>query len=81
LLIYHKKLDKWLQPGGHADGEEDLHKVAKSELEEETGVVNSDYLARLSLMLIYMRYQNSIKSQNTIIMISGICLSLTMLRP
>ena len=41
LLIHHKKLDKWLQPGGHADGEEDLHKVAKSELGEETGVVNS----------------------------------------
>ena len=22
LLVHHKKLDRWLQPGGHADGEE-----------------------------------------------------------
>jgi len=40
LLMHHKKLDKWLQPGGHADGEEDLLNVAKKELQEETGLVN-----------------------------------------
>lgn len=37
LLIHHKKLDKWLQPGGHADGETDLEKVARKEAKEETG--------------------------------------------
>ncbi|MGL1889129.1 MAG: NUDIX hydrolase [Reichenbachiella sp.] len=41
LLLHHKKLDRWLQPGGHADGEEDVLAVAKKELEEETGL--SDY--------------------------------------
>jgi len=37
LLLHHKKLDKWLQPGGHADGELDLEKVARKEASEETG--------------------------------------------
>lgn len=40
LLMHHKKLDRWLQPGGHADGNEDLLNVAKKELEEETGLVH-----------------------------------------
>lgn len=36
LLLHHRKLDKWLQPGGHADGNPDVHSVAKRELIEET---------------------------------------------
>ncbi len=38
LLVHHKKLNKWLQPGGHADGMENLRKVAMKEAEEETGL-------------------------------------------
>lgn len=38
LLMHHKKLDKWLQPGGHCDGEEDVLSVAKKEVLEETGI-------------------------------------------
>jgi len=38
LLIHHKKLDKWLQPGGHCDGDEDTLAVAIREVFEETGV-------------------------------------------
>ena len=38
LLLHHKKLDRWLQPGGHADGEEDILAVTLKELEEETGL-------------------------------------------
>ncbi|MDT4869946.1 NUDIX domain protein [compost metagenome] len=38
LLIHHKKLNKWLQPGGHCDGEEDTLAVAIKEVFEETGV-------------------------------------------
>ena len=42
LLLHHKKLNKWLQPGGHCDGEENVLKVAKKEVFEETGlIVNS----------------------------------------
>jgi len=40
LLIHHKKLNKWLQPGGHADGEKDLEKVARKEAIEETNLKN-----------------------------------------
>lgn len=38
LLLHHAKLDRWLQPGGHADGEVDLGRVALREAEEETGL-------------------------------------------
>lgn len=38
LLVHHAKLNRWLQPGGHADGEEDVTAVALREAQEETGV-------------------------------------------
>lgn len=40
LLTHHAKLNKWLQPGGHADGEEDILNVALREAKEETGLQN-----------------------------------------
>ena len=38
LLTHHRKLDRWLQLGGHADGERDLRVVALKEAEEESGL-------------------------------------------
>lgn len=38
LLLHHAKLGRWLQPGGHADGDMDLAHVALREAEEETGL-------------------------------------------
>jgi 8-oxo-dGTP pyrophosphatase MutT (NUDIX family) len=38
LLTHHRKLDRWLQLGGHADGEADLARVALREAEEESGL-------------------------------------------
>lgn len=38
LLTHHRKLDRWLQLGGHADGERDLAKVALTEAVEESGL-------------------------------------------
>ena len=38
LLTHHRKLDRWLQPGGHADGDVDLARVALKEAEEESGL-------------------------------------------
>jgi 8-oxo-dGTP pyrophosphatase MutT (NUDIX family) len=38
LLMHHRKLDRWLQPGGHADGDAELPRVALREAEEETGL-------------------------------------------
>ena len=38
LLTHHRKLDRWLQLGGHADGETDLAQVALREAGEESGL-------------------------------------------
>lgn len=40
LLVHHAKLNKWVQPGGHADGDENILNVAVREAEEETGLKN-----------------------------------------
>jgi len=37
LLLHHKKLEKWLQMGGHCDGECEMAQVALREAEEESG--------------------------------------------
>lgn len=40
LLIHHRKLGRWLQPGGHVEpGDVDLEAAAAREVAEETGVV------------------------------------------
>jgi 8-oxo-dGTP pyrophosphatase MutT (NUDIX family) len=44
LLILHSKIGKWLQPGGHADGNQDLLEVAQKELAEETAISSIDLL-------------------------------------
>ncbi len=38
LLTHHKKLDIWVQLGGHSDGDPDTPSVAQREAEEEGGV-------------------------------------------
>lgn len=38
LLIHHAKLDRWLQPGGHVDGNGDLAASALREAQEEVGI-------------------------------------------
>ncbi|OEJ99488.1 NUDIX hydrolase [Roseivirga misakiensis] len=40
LLTHHVKLNRWLQLGGHADGDEDLLNVSKKELSEESGLTS-----------------------------------------
>lgn len=38
LVLHHTKLQRWLQPGGHADGDANLAAVALREAAEETGI-------------------------------------------
>lgn len=38
LLTHHKKLNKWFQLGGHADGESNILKAAMIEVAEESGL-------------------------------------------
>lgn len=38
LMTLHRKLKRWLQPGGHADGQSDTLAVALREAEEESGI-------------------------------------------
>ena len=38
LLTHHRKLDCWIQLGGHADGDSDLLRVAAREAREESGL-------------------------------------------
>ncbi len=40
LLMLHAKFGRWLQPGGHADGDANLAAVALREATEETGIEN-----------------------------------------
>lgn len=38
LLTHHRKLQRWLQLGGHADGDADMGAVALREAQEESGL-------------------------------------------
>jgi 8-oxo-dGTP pyrophosphatase MutT (NUDIX family) len=40
LLTHHRKLNRWLQLGGHADGDSDIARVALREAEEESGLTD-----------------------------------------
>lgn len=47
-MVLHRKLGRWLQPGGHADGDGDLLAVARREAEEETGLLGLQALDGVS---------------------------------
>lgn len=38
LLMHHAKLKKWVQPGGHCDGNPNVLEVAIKEAQEESGI-------------------------------------------
>lgn len=43
LLLHHATLNKWVQPGGHADDEPNLLQGGLREVEEELGLKQGDY--------------------------------------
>lgn len=54
LMLYHNIYNSWAWPGGHADGEEDLLRVALKEVREETGIerVRPVYPENISLEIL-----------------------------
>lgn len=38
LLVHHRKLDRWFQPGGHIEDDADLFGAARREAQEECGL-------------------------------------------
>ena len=59
LLVHHAKLNRWLQPGGHADGDVNVTRVAMREANEETGLqhlkLNSDQIFDIDIHPIPLR--------------------------
>ena len=45
LLTLHKKVGLWMQLGGHADGDNDLARVALKEAYEESGLQNIQFIS------------------------------------
>ena len=45
LLVHHRKLGKWLQPGGHVDGDPDVRAAALREAREECGLASLRFAA------------------------------------
>ena len=50
VLIHHKKLNRWLQPGGHADSNGNLFQVALDEASEERGLDLSIFIPVTNLI-------------------------------
>jgi 8-oxo-dGTP pyrophosphatase MutT (NUDIX family) len=46
LLTHHRKLGRWLQLGGHADGDDDVRRVALREAHEESGLAEIRFADR-----------------------------------
>lgn len=46
LLVHHKKMDKWMPPGGHQENDENAYETAIREVREETGVNITEYLPK-----------------------------------
>lgn len=51
LLTHHRKLDRWLQLGGHADGENDVLETALREAREESGMERFEVMGNGSVPL------------------------------
>ena len=46
LMNHHKKLNKWIQFGGHSNGEKNLLETALREMEEETSISNYNLVTK-----------------------------------
>ena len=60
LFLWHTKIGRWTQPGGHADGNPDLQSVALKELEEETGITGAELVSPIPLDIYRFDYPQEI---------------------
>ncbi len=44
MLTHHRKLDRWLQLGGHAEGQWNVEEVALREAREESGLAHFEFV-------------------------------------
>ncbi len=48
LMVHHRRLERWLQPGGHVDADDgSVEEAARREIEEETGIGSLERLGGL----------------------------------
>lgn len=52
LLTHHRKLQRWLQLGGHVDGEPLIERAALREAQEESGISEFEFAMRNDLPLV-----------------------------
>lgn len=60
LFLWHTKIGRWTQPGGHADGSPDLVSVALKELEEETGITGAMLVSPIPLDIYRFDYPKEV---------------------
>ena len=52
MLTHHRKLQRWLQLGGHVDGEPLIERAALREAQEESGISEFEFAMRNDLPLV-----------------------------
>ena len=61
LMAYHNIYDSWGWLGGHADGDEDLLRVARKEVAEESGLTNirllHDGIYGINILTVFPHYK------------------------
>lgn len=62
LFTLHKKLERWLPLGGHADGESDLLIVALNEAKEESGIEEIQAISSNIIQLGHHSFPSSSKN-------------------
>lgn len=60
LCLWHKKIKAWTFPGGHCDGNADIHAVAHNELAEETGIINAKILDKVPFHIQRFDYDKKV---------------------
>lgn len=60
LCLWHKKIKAWTFPGGHCDGNSDIHTVAHNELAEETGIVDAKIIDEVPFHIQRFDYEKKV---------------------